>query len=116
VDPRTSEEKSVLLNPPPHISFEKLDKKVTLDDADLLVVLPKRDFYLRQFTVKDGIHLSFHGVVADVRAGAGANDLETLMPSFFDHIDNLKRIYGVIPVLVTLILGVMEKMRGPSKK
>lgn len=116
IDPRTAEEKSVLRKPPPEVVFEKLEKKVTLDDADLLVVVPKSDFYLRQFMVKDGIHLSLHGVVADVRAGAGVSDLETLMPSSFDHLDNLKRIYGVIPALVVLILGVLEKMGGLPKK
>jgi len=120
VDPRTSEEKTVLLKPPPayknEVSFEKLDKSVTLDDADLVVVVPKSDFYLRRFTVRDGIQLSLHGVVRDVRAGAGASDLETRMPSLFDHLDNEKRIYGVIPALAALILGVLEKMGSLGRK
>ena len=120
IDPVTSEEKTVLLKPPSgyknEVSFEKVDKKVTLADADLLIVAPKRDFYLRQFRVFDGIQLSLHGVVRDVRAGAGAGDLETRMPSFFDHLDNKKRIYGAIPALAALILGVLEKMGGLAKK
>jgi hypothetical protein len=116
IDPRTGDEKSVLLKPPAQIAFEKLDKKVILDDAELLVVVPRNDFYLRQFTVKDGIQLSLHGVVREVQAGAGTSALETLMPSAFDHLDNAKRIYGVIPALVALILGVLEKMGGLGKK
>lgn len=114
VDPYTGEEKTVLLKPSGNakneVVFDNLDKKVSLDDADLLVVVPKSDFYLRQFTVKDGIQISLHGVVHDVRAGAGASDLRTQMPSLFDHLYQEKPIYGVIPVLVTLILGIMDRM------
>ena len=120
IDPHTSEEKTVLLTPPSgyknEVSFEKLDKRVTLDDADLLVVIPKSDFYLRRFIVKDGIQLSLHGVVHDVRKGAGSSGLETRMPSAFDHLDNMKRIFGVIPALVALILGILERMGLLSEK
>ncbi len=110
IDPRTSQEKTVLLKNKNEVSFEKLGKTVTLDEADLLVVAPKNEFNLSQFTVKDGIHLSMHGVARDVRAGAGASDLATLMPSSLDHLDNIKRIYGVVPAIVALILGILEKM------
>jgi hypothetical protein len=114
VDPRTSEEKTVLLKPPPgyknEVSFENLDKKVILDDADLLALHPENNFYLRQFTVKDGLQLEMHGVVTDVRVGAGAGDLQTCVPSLFDHLDNKKRVYGLIPAVAALILGVLEKM------
>jgi hypothetical protein len=120
IDPRTSEEKTVLLKAAPgyknEVSFEKLGATVTLDDADLLVVLPKDDFYLRQFTVKDGIQLSMHGVVRDIRVGAGTSDLESRMPSLFDALDNQKRVLGLIPALVALILGVLEKMGGLTQK
>ena len=81
IDPRTYEEKTVLLSPPAgyknEISFEALNKTVSIDDSDILIVRPKRGFYLRQFTVRDGLQLSLHGVVYDVRTGAGANDLQT---------------------------------------
>lgn len=114
VDPRTSEEKTVLLKPPPgyknEVSFEKLDRKVTLDDADLLALHPEGNFYLKKFTVRDGLQLGMHGVVADVRVGGGAGDLQTCMPSLFDHLDNKKRVYGLIPAVAALILGILEKM------
>jgi len=110
IDPRTSAEKTVLLKNKNEVSFEKVGKSVTLDEADLLVVAPTNDFYLSQFAIKDGIHLSLHGVARDVRAGAGASDLATLMPSSLDHLDNVKRIYGVVPSIVALILGILEKM------
>jgi hypothetical protein len=116
IDPRTSVEKAVLLPGKNEILFEKLGNKVTLDAADLLVVIPMSKFYLRQFAIKEGIQLSFHGAVQDVRVGAGTSDLRTRMPSAFDQLDNAKRIYGVIPALVALILGVVEKMGGLGKK
>ena len=116
IDPRTSEEKSVLLPPPPEILFEKVNKKVNANPTDLLVVLPKDRFYLRQFTIKDGIQISLHGTVRNIRAGAGANDLATLMPSAFDQLDSAKRIYGVIPAIVALLLGILDKMGGLPKK
>lgn len=116
IDPHTSEEKTVLLKPPAgyknEVSFEKVNKSVAINDADLLVVIPKNNFYLRQFTVKDGVQVSLHGIVRDVRTGAGASALETLVPSAFDHLDNVKRIYGVVPALVAFILGILEKMGG----
>lgn len=114
IDPHTSEEKTVLLKPPSgyknEVSFEKLSKSIALDDADLLVILPENEFYLRQFTVRDGIQLSLHGVVHDVRTGAGVSDLQSRMPSLADQLDSKKRIYGLIPALATLILGILEKM------
>ena len=116
IDAHTSEEKTVLLKPPVgyknEVSFEKVNKSVTINDADLLVVIPKNNFYLRQFTVKDGVQVSLHGIVRDVRTGAGVSDLTTLMPSSLDHLDNVKRIYGVVPALVAFILGILEKMGG----
>jgi len=36
------------------VSFEKVGKSVTLDEADLLVVVPKNEFYVTQFTVETG--------------------------------------------------------------
>jgi hypothetical protein len=116
IDPRTSEEKSVLLKPAPEVTFERVKQKATLDPADLLVVVPKNNFYLRQITVEDGIHVSLHGVVREIRSGAGAKGLTTLMPSAFDHMDSAVRIYGAIPALAGLILGILEKMGFLGKK
>jgi hypothetical protein len=110
IDPRTLDEKTVLLKNKNEVSFEKMGKTVTLDEADLLVVAPKSEFYLSQFTVKDGIHLSLQGVARDVRVGAGANALTTLMPSSLEHLDNIKRIYGIVPSLAGLILAILEKL------
>ena len=116
IDPGGSEEKSVLLAPPAEITFEKINKVVTLKLADLLVVVPQNDFYLRQFTVTDGIHLSLHGKVRDVRAGAGVKDMETLMPSAFDQSSSVARIFGAIVTLSGLVLGILEKMGLLGKK
>jgi hypothetical protein len=116
IDPGTSEEKSVLLKPAPEVTFEKVNKKVILNSADLLVVVPKSDFYMRQFTVRDGIQLSLHGAVREILTGAGARDLATLMPSAFEHLDNAMRIYGAIPAIVGLILGILERMGALGKR
>jgi hypothetical protein len=116
IDPRTSEEKSVLLKPAPEIFFEKVKQKVTLDPADLLVVVPNNNFYLRQLTVENGVQVSLHGVVREIRSGAGSKGLTTLMPSAFDQLDNAARIYGAIPALAALILGILEKMGLLGKK
>ena len=107
--PGSSEEKSVLLKPV-DVVFEKLNKKVTIDPGDLMVVVPRKNFYLRQFTVKDGIQLSLHGDVRDVRAGAGARALATVMPSTFDHLENAIRIWGAITALAGFLLGILEKI------
>jgi len=106
----------VLLKPAPEVFFEKVKQKVTLDPADLLVITPKANFYLRQFTVADGVHVSLRGAVRQIRSGAGARGLTTLMPSAFDHLDNAARIYGAIPALVALVLGILERMGLLGKK
>jgi hypothetical protein len=111
IDPRTSQEKTVLLKNKNEVAFDKVGKSVALGEADLLVVVPKKnDFYVSQFTVADGIHLSMEGMARDVRAGAGATALETLMPSWWEHLDTAKRIYGGVPGLVATILLILGKM------
>jgi len=110
VEPRSSGEKSVLLEPAAEISFDKTNKKVTLKPADLLVVTPKSDFYLRQLKVTDGIHLSLYGKVRDVRTGAGANAMATVLPSAFDQADSATRLLGAIVALTGVVLGILEKM------
>jgi len=44
IDPTTSDEKSVLLQPPPEISFEIANKKVTTNRSLLLVIIPQAAF------------------------------------------------------------------------
>lgn len=114
--PGASEEKSVLLQPDPEITFEDVNRKVTSNAGDLLIIVPKGGFYLRQFTIKNGIQLSLHGTVRDVRAGAGANDLSTLMPSAFERLNNSGRIFGAIPAIAGLLIGILEKMGVLGKK
>ena len=116
IDPRTSEEKSVLLQPPPEINFEKVNKKVTPNSADLLLVVPKSAFYLRQFTVRSGIQLSLHGSVREIRVGAGARDLASVMPSAFEYLSNSMRIYSAIPAIAGFVLGILEKLGTLGKK
>jgi hypothetical protein len=103
-------EKSVLLNPPAKVTFETVNSVKTLDEADLLEVIPNRDFYLRDFTVGNGIQLSLHGIARDVRAGAGSTDLRSVMPSVFDHLNNETRLFAVIAGIVALIVGYLEKV------
>jgi hypothetical protein len=116
ITPGTSEEKSVLLQPAPEITFEEIGKKLTTNVANLLLVVPKNSFYLRKFMLKDGIQLSLHGSVRDLRAGAGASDMATLMPSAFEHLSNSMRAYGAIPAIAGLILGIMERMGALGRK
>lgn len=116
IDAGTSEEKSVLLKPDPEITFQKTNKKVAVDAGDLLVVVPGDNFYLRQFTVKDGIHLSLQGSVREIRAGAGARALATLLPSAFEHMESAMRIWAAIAAGVGVLLGILEKMSILGKK
>jgi hypothetical protein len=116
VDPQTLQEKSVLLQPPPEITFEDVDKKVTSNSADLLVVSPKQDFYLRRFTVDNGIHLSMHGAVRQIRVGAGDGDLRTLMPSAFTRLSNSARLFSAIPAIAGLLLSILDKAGVLGKK
>jgi hypothetical protein len=110
-DPRTMQEKTVLLKNNNHILFEEFNKTVALDETDLLEVAPKNEFYLSQFIVMDGVHLTLHGLVRDVRRGSGGSNLGSVMPSLFDHLDNMKRIYSIVPSMVGLLLGILDKMR-----
>jgi hypothetical protein len=66
--------------------------------------------------VKSGIQLSLHGSIRQLLAGAGANDLATLMPSSFDHLSNISRIYGTIPAIAGLLLGILERIGALGKK
>lgn len=115
-EPGTGNAKTVLLGSENKVTFEKVNQNFLLDEADLLLMVPKNDFYLRRFAVKDGIQLNLHGVVREVRAGAGASDMETHMPSFFDHVDSTKRLWGAVPALVAFIIGVLDQLGRFSNK
>ncbi|MBZ5616997.1 MAG: hypothetical protein LAO23_23615 [Acidobacteriia bacterium] len=121
VEPGSSlEEKTTLLRPPAgennEVSFEECSSTINLNSADVLVIDPSPNFYLREFKVKDGITLSLHGTVKDVRVGAGSADLKSRMPSLLDHLDNEKRIFGLVPAIAALIVGALERMGVlPSK-
>jgi hypothetical protein len=114
IDPDTADEKAVLLRPPSgstnEVLFDDVDRKVALDDADLLVVSPDKHFYLRHFRIKDGIQVSMHGVVRDVQVGAGPDAMESHMPSLFDHMDTEKRLWLAVPAIAGTFLGFLEKM------
>jgi hypothetical protein len=116
VEPGTEDTKTVLLAGENKVAFENVHESFTLDEADLLLIVPKSDFYLRRFVVKDGIHLSLHGVVKEVRAGPGAGALETHMPSLFDHVDNTKRFWAVILVVVSTVIGFLDRVRWLANK
>jgi hypothetical protein len=116
VDPGTEHSKAVFLGNDNKVTFEKVNQSFPLDEADLLLVVPENDFYLRRFAIKDGIQLSLHGVVREVRSGAGPNDMQTRMPSLFDQIDNTKRFWGVVPALAAFILGLFDKLRRTPEK
>jgi hypothetical protein len=49
------------------IVFEDPKSSIILDDADLLLVIPEKDFTLRRFSIDDGIHLNFYGSVRDLK-------------------------------------------------
>lgn len=115
-EPGTGNTKTVLLGPENKVAFEKVNQSFILNEADLLLMVPKNDFYLRRFALKDGIQLNLHGVVREVRSGAGASDLETRMPSFFDHVDSTKRLWGAVPALVAFIIGVLDQLGKLSNK
>jgi hypothetical protein len=107
-------EKTVLLPPlkgqSNEILFEAVRKNVKVNDADLLVIRPDKEFYIRKFSVDHGIQLGLHGMVRDITVGAGPRDLKSQMPSLFEELDTEKRTFTVIPGIVAFILGVLEKL------
>jgi len=119
IDPRSSEEKTILLPASNahknEIVFENPRSSVALDDADLLLIIPDKDFTLRRFSIDDGIHANFYGSVRDIKVGAAANDLVSRMPSYFDHLDGQKRFFGAVPALAALIVALLEKLGSLPK-
>jgi hypothetical protein len=107
-------ETTVLLPPLPGekntISFPRVNKVIEIGDADLITIRPTKNFYLKRFSVDRGIQVAFSGEARDVRVGAGPEDLRSVMPSIFDDFDNQKRLFAVIPGIVALIIGVLEKL------
>jgi len=120
IDPRSSDEKTILLPATEghknEIVFEEPRSSMVLDDADLLLVIPEKDFTLRRFSIDDGIHANFYGSVRDLKVGAAANDMISRMPSYFDRLDSQKRLFGAVPALAALILGLLEKLGSLPKK
>jgi hypothetical protein len=110
----SQEEKTVLLTPASgqsnEISFEEVNNTIKISDSDLLMIRPTQGFYLRQFKIDNGIQLSLHGLVKDVLVGAGPNDMKSKMPSLFDELDKKGRVFVVIPGIVALLLGILEKL------
>ena len=116
VTPGSEPQEKTVLAPPTQgqknaISFDGLDNIVEIPDADLLLIRPKSNFYLKRIDAKDSIEVNFHGNVQDVQLGAGSSDLPSVMPSLFDHLNAQKKVYGVVPGIVALILGILEKMK-----
>jgi hypothetical protein len=109
-----AEEKAVILAPSPgeinKVSFPALDKSIDVNENDLLVIDPDRGFYMRSFSLNNGIYLQFRGRIRNIKVGAGTNDLRSQMPSLFDHLDKSGKVMATVPSLVVLLLGILEKM------
>lgn len=87
------------------------NRAISLEKGDLLLISPGKEFYLKRFETAPGeMRAVLQGSVQDVQSGAGPADLHSQMPSLFDHLDSWKRFYSVIPAIVGLVLGVLEKM------
>jgi hypothetical protein len=110
VEPGSEDTKTVLLGSENKVLFEKVNQSFTLDEADLLLLIPKSDFYLRRFSVKDGIQLNLHGIVREVKAGPGAGALDGHMPSLFAHMGRIAPVWGTVLTAVTLILGILSRL------
>jgi hypothetical protein len=116
VEPGNDDVKTVFLSGENKVTFEKVNQSFSLDEGDLLLIEPESDFYLRRFSIKNGIQLNLHGIVKEVKSGAGPKDMRTHMPSLFDQIDNAKRFWGVVPALVAFLLGLVDKLRRSPEK
>jgi hypothetical protein len=114
VDAVSGEETSALLEgrsvDTNFIIFESLGRKVSLDYRDIIQIAPGGRLRLRGLSVDHGIHADLHGVVSNVRRGSGVGDMETIMPRALDYCLNAKGMLGLIPALVTLVLGILERM------
>ena len=94
------------------IVFTALPNRVILvNRADLLVISPGKEFYLKRFETALGqMSVFLQGSVRDVQLGGGPADLHSQMPSLFDHLDRWTRFYSVIPAIVGFVLAILEKM------
>jgi hypothetical protein len=120
VDRDSLEEKSVLASPDSgsdnKVIFERLEKTIKFDPADMLVIKPAKYFYVREFVLaKNGLRVSFHGVAEDVIAGAGPEDLHSRMPSLLDQLVHEKEIFGLVPAIVAVLIGILEKIGALPK-
>jgi hypothetical protein len=114
VNPRGNKEESVLLSGSSpsdvnQIAFPPISKSITLD-ADLFVITPGRGFYIKSISVTDGIHLTMEGPLLDAQKGPGGSTLSSVMPTMLDRLLNEKGAFAMVPSLVALILGILEKM------
>ena len=114
VDPHGSKEESVLLNASSPIDanqivFSPTAKSVSLD-ADLFVMRPRGPFYIKSVSIANGIHLILEGTLLEAEKGPGENALNSIMPTLLDHLLNEKGVLALIPSLVALIVGILEKM------
>jgi hypothetical protein len=120
IDPLSAEEKTVLLTPPTgrinRIEFETPPKHVAIPAGDLLLITPRKDFFLRRFSIQDGIQLDFQGPVLDVRIGPGSTDLVTCMPTMFDLFKSQEVMWGLIVSITGVLIGILEKMEILRKK
>jgi hypothetical protein len=111
----SAEEKTTLLAPPQgetnEVVFDDTRQKLALSDADLLVIDPDANYYLKSFKVNEGITLRLGGSVEDLKVGPGSAALPSRMPSVLDRLDTQKRILGLVPALAALIVGLLEKMK-----
>jgi hypothetical protein len=92
------------------VTFEGLSKQVELNTTDLIEVDPGSHFDIGSILAKNGMQIELHGTVNNLRTGAGSNDLVSRMPSAFDLLDSRKRIFGIIPGIVSGIIGFLETL------
>jgi hypothetical protein len=114
VDPRGTKEESVLLSGSSssdvnQIAFLSTSKTVNMD-ADLFVIRPRGGFYIKSISVTNGIHLILEGPVLDAQKGPGGSALSSVMPTALDRLLNEKGAFALVPSLVALIVGLLEKM------
>jgi hypothetical protein len=92
------------------VSFDGLPKNVEFNTTDLIEVDPSSHFDVGSILARNGMQIELHGIVNNLRSGTGSNDLVSCMPSAFDLLDSRKRIFGVIPGIVTAIIGFLEAL------
>jgi hypothetical protein len=121
VAPGSSEEKTVLLEPPNgrknQITFKEPYKLISISPADLLVIQPDQNFYLSRFYAHSGIQLDLGGHVRDIKIGPGSADLATCMPTMFEHLKAQEVLWCTFASISAALFGMLEKLGIlPGKK